>query len=470
MDTADSRSDLFDVLRQMGLRVWLSLAAILALGVAAVVVSETSARVTLEATADLGRIHEVRDLASEYLTLLLDAETSQRGYLLDREPAYLVPFDRALERYPTVATSLRAATQGDPPLLDRVVALDSLRLDKITEMRATILLAQQGEIVAAIRALRSDQGRELMSRIRARHVDLVQQLDISVGRRQADMAQAIRYTRIAFVVLGLLAFGLAMTTVRLLVNELRLNFERSSAAAAEQRRLESAVSERTERLSALTTHLHRVAEDERRQVAHELHDELGSLLTAAKMDLAWLEGRLGRQDPAVSAKLTALADDLDSAMSVKRRVTGNLRPALLEHFGLATALEAHYTEVCERAGLELGIDISQDATPVPETMAWPLFRIAQEALTNVIRHAHAQRVHLLLDEDADGWRLQIRDDGIGIDPGAGTRTGSLGVAGMRHRVEALGGRFSIGAAPGGGSLVDIRVPRPVSAPVAMADA
>ena len=81
MDTADSHSDLFDVLRKMGLRVWLSLAAILALGVAAVVVSETSARVTLEATADLGRIHEVRDLASEYLTLLLDAESSQRPVL-----------------------------------------------------------------------------------------------------------------------------------------------------------------------------------------------------------------------------------------------------------------------------------------------------------------------------------------------------------------------------------------------------
>ncbi|MGH8259655.1 MAG: sensor histidine kinase, partial [Steroidobacteraceae bacterium] len=226
------------------------------------------------------------------------------------------------------------------------------------------------------------------------------------------------------------------------------------------RRLERAVAERTGELSALSTHLQELTEKEKAELARNLHDELGGLLTAAKMDVSWLQSRLG--DPAIEQRLHQLAAVLDEAMDVKRRVVEELRPSLLDHFGLATALRAYVESVCAKCGLTADIAIIADED-FPREIAIGLFRVVQEGLTNVVKHARAHRVHLELAGRADVYCLKLIDDGRGMDLEDPAFRRSHGLAGMRHRVRSLGGRFVMQSRPGAGTTLCVELPRPPAA-------
>jgi signal transduction histidine kinase len=160
----------------------------------------------------------------------------------------------------------------------------------------------------------------------------------------------------------------------------------------------------------------------------------------------------------VRNKLAELVRTVTEAMNLKRRVVENLRPALLDHFGLPTALEAYFDETCKRAGLECHTSIPDDTDPIPQALAIALFRVGQESLTNIIRHARARRVEMSFAIDAAGYRLGVGDDGIGMDPEKARS--SHGLSGMRHRVTSLNGSFEIHSAPGEGTRIDILVPFP----------
>ncbi len=227
--------------------------------------------------------------------------------------------------------------------------------------------------------------------------------------------------------------------------------------AAASRLLERAIAERTRELSALATHLQEFAEKERAELAHNLHDELGGLLTAAKMDLSWLQSHLPA-DNAVQQRLQQLGAALDEAMDVKRRVVENLRPSLLDHFGMQTALRAHVEALCAKSALRC--ELVLDDAPVPKEIGIALFRIAQEALTNVVRHAGASSVEVVLESYERGYWLQIRDDGRGMNARDAVRPGSHGIAGIRHRVRTLRGRLALISRPGGGTRLEIAIPRP----------
>ena len=231
------------------------------------------------------------------------------------------------------------------------------------------------------------------------------------------------------------------------------------AQLQERHRLEQVVAERTAELSDLTSHLQSVTEQEKAQLARDLHDELGGLLTAARMDLSWLQGRASAAEPEAQSKLAALAGAIDTAMSLKRRIVESLRPALLDHFGLAMALQSHFETTCEAAGLVCHCSVAADEQPVPQDLAIALFRVAQEALTNVLRHAHAQSVDLEFGSDADGYRMSIADDGIGFDPARSLGGVSHGIGGMRHRIRNLGGEFTQRANAPRGSRIEVSVPR-----------
>jgi signal transduction histidine kinase len=205
--------------------------------------------------------------------------------------------------------------------------------------------------------------------------------------------------------------------------------------------------------------LQTAAEQEKATLARDLHDELGGLLTAAKMDLSWLQGRASTKETEAQSKLVALGEALDEAMDVKRRVVENLRPALLDHFGLATALRAHFEEICQKAGIGLTARIANDFEQLPQDLAIALFRVGQESLTNILKHAKAEHVELDLALDPGNYRILIVDDGVGIAPEKLDGTRSHGLAGMRHRIVSLGGAFTIGMNPPHGTRVEVIVPR-----------
>lgn len=213
---------------------------------------------------------------------------------------------------------------------------------------------------------------------------------------------------------------------------------------------------RAHELAELCTHLLNHAEQEKAALAHRLHDELGGLLTAAKMDLSWLQSRI--PDEALRQRLLQLGNVLDEAMDLKRRVVDELRPSLLDHFGLATALRTHVESVCGKAGLRCRVTLDEALASLPRGTSIALFRVVEEGLDNIVRHAQAKEVRIELAQEAGRHVIRLFDDGRGIDL-ANAAPHRHGLTGMRHRIEALGGRFSIEPGSSGGTVLSIVVPR-----------
>jgi len=235
--------------------------------------------------------------------------------------------------------------------------------------------------------------------------------------------------------------------------------QRALRVAAEQQaaEFERLIAVRTHELSELSTHLQQFAEKEKSELAKHLHDELGGLLTAAKMDLSWLQSRI--TEAPYHERLAQLGSVLDDAMNLKRRVVEELRPSLLDHFGLPTALRAHVEHVCTKAGLECELTLAEEAGTIPKDPAIALFRVIQEGLTNVVRHANARRVRLALTADAQRYLLLLTDDGCGMKMEDSAFRWSHGLAGMRHRIQAMGGNFAIESGAGEGTTLRIEIPR-----------
>ncbi len=259
------------------------------------------------------------------------------------------------------------------------------------------------------------------------------------------------------IALSVVSLVLLLVVVRLFALEAARQRRLRLAAERQAAEFEQLIAVRTRELSELSTHLQQFAEKEKSELARHLHDELGGLLTAAKMDLSWLQSRL--TEAPYGARLAQLGSVLDDAMNLKRRVVEELRPSLLDHFGLPTALRAHVEHVCSKAGLKCDVTMADEAESLPKELAIALFRVIQEGLTNVVRHAHAQQVRLAFTADAQRYLLMLTDDGCGMKMDDSAFRWSHGLAGMRHRVEALGGVFAIESSPAEGTALRVEIPR-----------
>jgi signal transduction histidine kinase len=268
-------------------------------------------------------------------------------------------------------------------------------------------------------------------------------------------------TRAGLLALAALTLALLAVLTRLFLVQAQRQARCMSAAEPQARELETLVETRTRELSALSTYLQELSEKEKSELARNLHDELGGLLTAAKMDLSWLQARIDA--PQIKERLAQLGAVLDEAMDLKRRVVEDLRPSLLDHFGLPTALRAYVDSACAKAGLKGEIVIPEESVPIARDIAIALFRIVQEGLTNTIRHAGAQRITLTFTADASGYAFELTDDGRGFDARDPRTRSSHGIMGMQQRVRSLGGNLSLESSPGAGTTLRVRVPAASSA-------
>ena len=223
----------------------------------------------------------------------------------------------------------------------------------------------------------------------------------------------------------------------------------------DRRRAESDLRELNQELRRLSVALQSVREEERERISRELHDELGQQLTGIKLDLSWLRLRLkdGRQ-PAPEV-LDGMREKLDTAIVSVRRISTELRPRILDELGFAEAVAWQATEFARRSGLEVTLDLKAGSLVKRAGVGTALFRIVQESLTNVARHAGATRVRIELTNDDRRLYLRIEDDGRGLAPGAHQGVGLLS---MRERANALGGTFAVSSLPGGGTLVAVSIP------------
>jgi PAS domain S-box-containing protein len=226
----------------------------------------------------------------------------------------------------------------------------------------------------------------------------------------------------------------------------------------EQVRAQEALRTTTEQLRALAARVDTIREEERRRIAYELHDQIGQALTALKLDLGWLRGQLPSAVAAATAVRVAAMDALiDQTIESARQLSATLRPAILDELGLTAAIVGQCRDFEQRTGVRCATDLPPDAS-IPPRMALTLFRILQEALTNVARHAHAQAVRVALTADRAGVTLIVADDGRGVTREELSRPTSLGVAGMRERALAVGGDLTIAGAADGGTTVTVHVP------------
>jgi signal transduction histidine kinase len=224
---------------------------------------------------------------------------------------------------------------------------------------------------------------------------------------------------------------------------------------ADRDRLEEEVARRTAELTELNRHLLSAREDERARLARDLHDELGALLTSAKLDAARLRSRLGAEAAEARERLASLVRTLDSVIALKRQIIEDLRPSALANLGLVAALEILAREFAERSGLEVTTEFAPLVLPAEAELV--VFRLLQEATTNIAKHAKARHVSLALREVDGQTVLRISDDGVGFDVSQALRS-AHGLAGMRFRVHAESGRMSVESQPGVGTTIEVWLP------------
>lgn len=233
--------------------------------------------------------------------------------------------------------------------------------------------------------------------------------------------------------------------------------DKTKQAEEDNERLEGMVRDRTSELSELASYLHQMREDERRSLARQLHDELGAVLTAAKLDITFIKSKCAESHPELVLKFDRIAAMLDQGATLKRRIIENLRPSTLELLGLAPAVRELVENFAASARTPAEAKIESDVVPRNDD-ALVVYRIIQEALSNVHRHAHATQVQVALERADDLLRVYVRDNGRGFDPLAAQKPAGHGLAVMRQRVGALGGKLSIVSAAGSGTEVEVWLP------------
>lgn len=382
------------------------------------------------------------------------ADATQAEYLLTRTSESLSRHRSTLQQIGAMHQPLLegGALRADPD--DLAVALRYIdgEREELARLDALGPAAPAAQVEAALRPNPVPDGslREAIGRMVARERALLE-------RAEAEAATELQRQR--WVSLATLAAGLMLLV--LLFQAYRSEFEEEQRMAQrlqdERDRLERAVRLRTRELSELATHLQEVAEQEKARLARELHDELGALLTASKMDVSMLLRR-GLQPPqgAIEA-LQRVQANLEQGVQLKRRVIEGLMPSTLSHLGLVAALDALADEVQAQSGLRIERDLPE-ALDLDRERSIAVFRLVQEALTNVQKHARASRVDLVLETRDDRLLLRLRDDGVGLDPAQTRKLKSHGLRGMKHRVDAFGGRFEIGPAAGGGTVLTVEIP------------
>lgn len=212
-----------------------------------------------------------------------------------------------------------------------------------------------------------------------------------------------------------------------------------------------------ERLRDLTSHLQVVREEERTLIAREIHDELGQALTALKMDVHWLRRRFKEDEPSLIDKTHLMSKLIDRTVQSVRRICAELRPGLLDDFGLLAAIEWEAEELSKRTDIECHVASDPEDVILPKVISTAIFRIFQETLTNIARHANATKVEITLKSQPDMVEMCVSDNGKGISEGQILDARSFGITGMRERVHYLGGNLCISGGRNG-TTVNVTIP------------
>lgn len=395
-----------------------------------------------------------REAIERLRSQILAMESAKRGYILTGRAVYLKPFEDLRH---TIDASVRTVEGlADPSRADGAAMAGIAREAalKISEMREVMRLWEEGRHAASMDLMLTDIGLSQMERIDALAAEARRQNDAVLQAAVARNGRNVLLSRMAVLLLAALFVAVSW---RALHHARKRDEERAvfiERLAAERDHLDEQVRARTVELTELARHLQSASEHERTRLARLLHDELGGVLTAAKLDTTRLRNRLDGGDPALLERLRHLNRMLDSGIAVKRRIIDDLHPATLESLGLLPALHG----LLDTVGRDLPLRLERDLQPVAlgGDAALVAYRVVQEALDDALRHADVHAVSVAIRSEAGDAVVTVRDDGRDPAPDAG-RLGR-GLESLRFRVQSCGGVLTVEGVPAGGTIVCARLP------------
>ena len=426
---------------KMAVNVACALFAVLAM----IGISELAYDKSVDAMDDIAQAHLARSHVQRLLRDVLDAESGQRGYLLSDNTAYLEPYKAAVADLGQAQDQLRELYVVRPEQIATLSRLGRTVQRKLAEMDLSIRMKNEGQDDAWRFVLTTEVGKEQMDAIRTVAGQLIEESNQQTASGYAKVRRSLLLSRLGITLVAAIAFVAFWLYLRQTAALGRAGQRQQLALQAERDLLDSQVRERTARLTELATHLQQIREEERAHLARELHDELGSLLTAAKLDVARIKARLSGDAGDLPSRIEHLINTLNSGIALKRRIIEDLRPSSLSNLGLIPTLEILTREFAQRSGLEIITNL--EPSNLDETIQLTVYRLIQEALNNIAKYAEARNVQINLLSYKDHITVSVRDDGKGFDPQA-VDLSAHGLQGMRHRVEAAGGRLDINTASG----------------------
>ncbi len=384
-----------------------------------------------------------------------DAEAGQRGYLLTGRAEYLKPYGIAVGEINRSLNALDKVYKGGSQSAALLEELHAISTSKLSELALAIKSRQEGGAATSPEGLLSNIGLEKTEAIRVLGDKILAVEAAQIEGSRADIYRIMLMSR----------FGTASLAVVCLV-AIFLYLKQSDALKKREDdlqdilqtrsdRLEGEVSQRTAQLTELTHHLLTAREDERSRLARNLHDDLGSLLTSAKLDVARIKSRLAGKEPEAVGLLANLVKTLNSSIALGRRIIEDLRPSSLSNLGLVATLGILAREFSEQTGVQVHCTLEPvHLQPSAELM---VYRMVQEAITNISKYAKAKNVWLSLGAAKGQVTVSVRDDGVGFDQITASRS-AYGLVGMRFRVEAEGGHLTVTSSTGQGVHLQACVP------------
>ncbi len=432
----------------------------LSAAMAMLVTSETAYRQSVKALQDLIAIGDARGDILRLEQGVLAAEAGQRGYLLTDRKEYLEPYHEALQEIEKSFKQLDQYYAENPTIVEGLGRLRTLIDAKLAALAAAIRLYDEGKSAASTDIVLSALNKKQMEAIRTLGAELLAAQAVEAEGGRDTLVITLQWRRIGIALLtivGLLALFLYLRrTHELKQHEQRLK----NIVQAERDRLEIEIAQRTVQLTDLTRHLQSTREDERQRLARNLHDELGSLLTSAKLDAARIRSRLAGAAPEALERLAHLVQTLNQSIALGRSIIEDLRPSTLDNLGLVATLEILAREFAERSGILVKCTLAPVKLDADAELM--VYRMVQEAVTNISKYAGARCVWIDLAARDRQVEVSVRDDGVGFDTAKPSRS-AFGLVGMRFRVEAEGGRLSVQSAPGQGTQVLVTLPESASA-------
>lgn len=393
------------------------------------------------------------DRLDQLWVLLVDAEASALSFLLMRSDVYLEPYRNTAARLEPLMASMNFDI---PPGSDDHADFQALK--RLVDAKFHYLgeMLSHGKVPVALSQDHGELGKQLMDEIRvrlavlkARREKAHQDLE-NMYLARADNIQYMGY------VLGIASLLLIISLFLVQQRQVALRARIHELLKTENSRLEAKVAARTRELSNLASNLTNAQEEERQHIARELHDEMGSALTAAKMDASWLRRSLGtRVDDSIQERLLRLIENIGGTISLTRRLVDDLQPPLLKGLGLTEALRS----LGQQFEIDMPVEMSfpEHELNLSAEQSLALFRVAQESLTNVRKYAKASQVKLSLQEEGGVVLLSIRDNGVGFDT-QDIELHGHGIAGIKHRTQMFNGSLTLSSSPGKGTHIEVRIP------------